>query len=251
MNDALCRVFVAVVSGRAHASRRAAIRATWGGAVPVAGVTWQFFVGDPAAGAAEADDVCVLDCPDRYEDLPKKTFALLAHLAESRSFSHVLKCDDDTYVDLARVARLRVDGIDYGGERHGRKGVDRWWHALRTDGLASRRPYDGPWLGPWAGGGAYLLSRQAVDVVLATGKEYFDGEFYEDKAVGDALRRRGVPLRDMGAHFRTILGLDDAARAVLGDPGVTALHPIAPELMPTIQALSRIAGTRAGRRRNG
>jgi hypothetical protein len=226
------KLIVAICTGRVHAQRRRAVRETWLRTDFHSSVVARFYGGGSPELWMGEPDVIGLNCGDRYEDLPMKTFALVEFLCRRVEFEHLLKCDDDTYLFPRAIGGLDLSSVDYGGEVHGTQGVDRWWHSTRTDGPVARTPYQGPWLGPWAGGGAYILSRAAATTLVRYGAATFARELFEDKAVGDLMRAHGVKLVDLGHRFRT------HRRGGLGilTRDICALHPVSISEMYEVHA---------------
>lgn len=123
-----------------------AIRDTWG--QDVEGADLRFFTG---AGGGASDEVA-LDCRDGYLGLPEKTWAL-ARWALTQGYSHVFKCDTDTFVRPAEMLASDFHRYDYVGTFNGPLGVARAVYG---------RCY------AWASGGSgYWLSSRALELVAA------------------------------------------------------------------------------------
>jgi len=144
-----------------------------------------------------------VDARDNYESLPRKIGAALRYVYEGVGTNvGVLKVDDDqTLFDPARLKSImdelyRADayaGVPVSGETH-----DRNWHWDKCeDSVLNRRSYGRPYVRRWAMGGAYYLGPGPVErVVLALTRfpGLFEGEYYEDKLVGDTLAAEGLDL---------------------------------------------------------
>lgn len=161
------------------------------------------YVARGEAGIGEArwldDGVVVVDAADSYEALPAKLLAALDAIVRRHGSVAVFKLDDDCRLDAnfhpAVFAQLAA-AADYAGVPVGAPTHDRCWHIGKTAD-AGITPYGKRFNGPWARGGAYLLGRRAVDLIhheWALFPDEFGGEHYEDKMVGDFLRRAGVAL---------------------------------------------------------
>jgi hypothetical protein len=169
------RLVVAVMSGgpRSFAARERC-RATWVAdqrSIDPSQVLVMFFAGgaerthwDPLGDGSEPD-MLRLATPDDYDHLPAKVRALAAYLRDRVEFEHLVKCDDDTFLDLPKLVKMDFSGRDYTGRADHR-------------GVAY-------------GGAGYVLSRRAVGIVAdhmraATG--------LEDVEVGRCLATHGIKL---------------------------------------------------------
>jgi inositol phosphorylceramide mannosyltransferase catalytic subunit len=101
------RIIIGVLTAAPFEQRRAGVRSTWGrDALGHPDVDLVFLVGDPNAKLPRREgDILYLPCPDDYDSLPQKTrwFCLWA-LAHGGSWERLFKCDDDTYVQVDRLA---------------------------------------------------------------------------------------------------------------------------------------------------
>jgi hypothetical protein len=92
-------------------------------------------------------------------------------------------------------------GVPVSGVTH-----DRNWHWNKCeDQELNRRSYGRPFIRQWAMGGAYYLGPGPLAKVVLALLKYpglFDGEYYEDKLVGDILAGEGSALT-------RILGYED------------------------------------------
>jgi Glycosyl transferase family 41/Galactosyltransferase/Glycosyl transferase family 2 len=143
-----------------------------------------------------------VDAADDYESLPHKVRAAFTHVyANEPEGACVFKIDDDLDLrDPPRVARLLTEivasGKDYVGFEVGGRALDRSWHwrKCRTPEL-NRRAYGKRCHGSWANGPFYFLSARALAAFAEANQRFpaeIDGEFYEDKFVGDTLRAEGI-----------------------------------------------------------
>jgi 2-polyprenyl-3-methyl-5-hydroxy-6-metoxy-1,4-benzoquinol methylase len=150
------------------------------------------------------DEGCVLPVPDTYEALPSKVLRGVEAMVERYGPCTVVKIDDDCQPDAAfdieifKSLCLKHDYIGVGGmtAHH-----DRLWHHGKTSrriGVYGRRHH-----GSWATGGCYVLSARATRLIAKEAMFFpgeFSGEHYEDKAIGDFLRRRGITLHQLAAY---------------------------------------------------
>jgi len=162
----------------------------------------RIMVGDPSRSVAVDDGSIVrLPVPDSYEALLSKVLEGLTFLRRSHGPVSIAKVDDDMRLNrrfdpshLAQVART----MEYVGHPLGDYAPDRCWHLGKTSvptPIFTRRHR-----GRFAYGPLYLLGARAVEHLVREWVFYpgeFAGEIYEDRAVGDALRRAGIELRPM------------------------------------------------------
>ncbi len=165
-------------------------------------------IGEPGLKVAVEDGHLVrLPVSDTYEALLSKVLEGLTYLRRRFGPVAVAKIDDDMRLsrrfDPAELARM-AHTMDYVGHALGDHPPDRCWHLGKTSvptPIFTRRHR-----GRFAYGPLYLLGPRAVEHLVREWVFYpdeFAGEIYEDRAVGDALRRAGIDLRpvsfaDMG-----------------------------------------------------
>lgn len=158
---------------------------------------------------------------DNYESLPRKVVAAYRWIYENMGSNvGVVKVDDDqNLVDAekfrARVAELRsrdvYAGVPVSGVTH-----DRNWHWNKCqDPALNARTYGRPFLAHWAMGGAYYLGPSVLEKVVLFLTRFpgmFEGEYYEDKLVGDVLMFEKVALERLAAYKDFGLALTDEHR---------------------------------------
>lgn len=128
-----------------------------------------------------------VDCPDTYECLPRKTVELMRYLVEETDADYLLKTDDDCFLNARRLNSIRHWGRDYFGTRSGESGHSRDYHFGKVSAGAVRDTT--PYLGPWAHGTGYCVSRTGCQWLLDhLSPESVQESIYEDKMVGDAFR---------------------------------------------------------------
>jgi len=137
-----------------------------------------------------------VDASDAYEGLPKKVAAALTWVYENIGGNvGVLKVEDRMILREPEKLRQSLSALAqenaYAGVRSANLDHDRCLHwGQCKDPLLNRRVYGKPVLRPWANGSAYYLGAGPLEkVVLALIRfpGLFDGEYYEDKLIGDAL----------------------------------------------------------------
>lgn len=143
-----------------------AIRDTWGRDVPKGAADLTFFVGDFVFSGGSWDDVVALRCPDDYKSLPFKVYQLLRY-AHGEGYTHVFKCDTDTYVRPREMLGFRGGGEPPSWYTHDYVGAFNG-HPPGCYAPASHyRRADGSRIYTWCSGGSgYWLSRRAIEVVL-------------------------------------------------------------------------------------
>ncbi|MCC5969916.1 MAG: glycosyltransferase family 2 protein [Pararhodobacter sp.] len=183
-------------------SRIAAMRAGWMALLEGLGVPFLIFVGD--GDGQRVGDVVHLDAPDDYEGLPQKTLAMARWVHDHTAFSHLLKIDDDCFLDpeafFLSLSHLKFDY--YGRPLHRVPGqMDRTWHMGKSASDRGRMELDkSPEPSRYADGGSgYTLSRRAMAALVdaadsAEGRALAQVSFMEDKLVGDLLALRGVSV---------------------------------------------------------
>ena len=187
--------------------------------VPALRDGWLRLLGDPGIPylfvTGEGDgtldgDILRLDAPDSYEGLPQKTLAAIRWVHEHSDAGHMLKIDDDCFLNAPVFFRsLNYRRFDYYGRRLSLAPgqMDRAWHQPKSTSHAARRTLDkSPEPSTYADGGAgYTLSRHAMRALLDAaarpgGRMLAQHSFMEDKLVGDLLARAGIVLSEEGYH---------------------------------------------------
>jgi hypothetical protein len=157
-------------------------------------------VGDQSAADAVFDaPFLTVPAPDNYEGLTRKVLEGLVAVRRKFGRVAVLKIDDDTQLITPprrdQIAEL-IATTQYAGAIAGDINFDRCWHVGKRERLGDE-PYRRRFRGDWTAGPLYYLGPEAVELLV---REYlfypgeFDGEVFgfEDKAIGDVLRARGL-----------------------------------------------------------
>jgi hypothetical protein len=158
----------------------------------------RFFIGNPVG--TEMDRTVCLDCPDDYWGLPLKTWTMV-NWARSMGYTHVFKCDDDTYVHIPRLLASGWEKCDYTGRQ-------AFGHTFVFG----------------QGGSGYWLSSRCIDIVANCPQDYWAQDRRkclhcgcEDMAVGLLLKNNGIGLKtDMRYHHRGWSGPRIAGRMIQG-----------------------------------
>jgi len=138
------------------------IRETWGKDAKLAGMDVRFFTG-PSFQHREHDEV-ILDCPDDYNNLPKKTQAI-CKWAVGKIYSHIFLCDNDTYIIPSKMRACNFESFDYTGKIDRPFGETFSYRTVSRDGVMENHPNSYPWA---SGGFGYFLSRQAFHLIAET-----------------------------------------------------------------------------------
>lgn len=151
------RVLIAITSCHKNREFRDAQRETW---LPsLRGADYRFFLG----GKPGTEPDCVyLDCQDDYEHLTDKTRGLV-NWALDNGYTHVFKCDDDTYVVPHKLMNSNFQNFDYVG-------------FARPNYLQ--------------GGAGYWLSHHSMEIIAKDKTPSFTQQ--EDLYVGTVLRRNQI-----------------------------------------------------------
>lgn len=185
-------------------TRIPAMRAGWLSDLTALGVPYVIVVGN-GDGRREGD-VVHLDAPDNYEGLPLKTLAAVRWVHDHTQFAHMLKIDDDCFLNAeAFFDSLSYRKFDYYGRRLTRKQgqMDRAWHNAKSQSQRGRCELDkSPEPSTYADGGSgWTISRRAMSEALQAietpeGQLLIQTSFMEDKLLGDLLARRGIQVED-------------------------------------------------------
>lgn len=214
-------------------TRIPALRKGWLKLLEGMGIPYVVVVGD-GDGRREGD-VVYLDAPDDYEGLPQKTLATIRWVHDNTRFAHMLKIDDDCFVNAPLFfAAQSYRKFDYYGRRLTRvQGqMDRGWHQEKSSSLRGRSELDkSPEPSTYADGGSgYALSRTAMAAALRAaaspdGQRLISLSFMEDKLLGDLLVLEGIWVAD--EDYRTSIRRRTFGKALPVAYWNTSFHPSA------------------------
>lgn len=181
-------------------SRVKAQRETWLKDLAARGIPHVIVVGD-GDGRLEGDLLHV-DAPDSYEGLPRKVLAAVEWIYRNTPYSHMLKIDDDCFLDVDRffLSQSYRKFAYYGRRLHRTAGqTDRTWHLTRAGTDRSALDVDrSPEPSTYAEGGTgYVLNRTIMDILLRNsetpeGARLILSSIMEDKLIGDLLGLTGI-----------------------------------------------------------
>lgn len=185
-------------------SRVPAMQNGWLALLKALDIPYVIIVGN-GDGRKEGDIVHV-DAPDNYEGLPQKTLATIRWVYENTRFSHLLKIDDDCFLnpDVFFHGQSYRKFDFYGRILTRRPGdMDRAWHNEKSTSDRGRLELDkSPEPSTYTDGGTgYALSRNAMAAVIAAeespeGQHLIQMSFMEDKMLGDLLAQQGIHPAD-------------------------------------------------------
>ncbi len=197
-------------------------------------------IGDPTRRVATWEgDVCTLPLSDSYEGLPLKVAAGINAIVARFGAVAVVKIDDDCEL-TPRFAVARFEELARLHEYVGKPQRDphhcRYWHFGKT--TQPQGPYTRRFHGAWAGGACYLLGARAAGLVAREYALYpaeLGDEYYEDKAVGDFMRRQGVALHAI-RHDEWGITFDLTERFTAPTAGQPARAESTPAAAPVAEA---------------
>jgi len=149
------------------------IRETWGQGLDV-----KFFIGENFR-KHEADEV-IVDAPDDYHSLPRKTRAI-CQWATGKAIDYLFLCDTDTYVIPNKLLTSGFENYDYAGKIDRPFGEPFPYNAINRDGQSTFYPRCYPWA---SGGYGYFLSRKAYTIIADKNPAGF---WAEDLWIGQVL----------------------------------------------------------------
>jgi glycosyltransferase involved in cell wall biosynthesis len=189
-----------VMSCAAYSERIAALRERYAGHLRP-GDQVLYVIGGSDRNFLGEDAVLHLTAGDLYEDLPQKVQAAIEFCVKNLDFERIIKVDDDIHVNFDNLyeAMPRVADHAYLGRRTPtRAGItpSSSWHFGKVSPGSLNEGLHHKVEGPpefWAGGGMYVLSRDAASH-LATTLAHQAAHFhlYEDFMVGDLLARQDI-----------------------------------------------------------
>ncbi|HSZ60713.1 MAG TPA: glycosyltransferase [Terriglobales bacterium] len=164
------KTLVAVVTCKQYVDRVQAQQETWIPSARAAGYEVEIFDGER------------LGVPDDYYSLIPKTQAI-CNWALTHGYDRILKVDDDCCI---RVDRLKPSNFDYAGIVIAANDCG----STVPPGVPARPRGTYPY--KYASGGAYWLSRKAMEII-ANAKP--NGDWAEDRFVGNILAKHGIFVR--------------------------------------------------------
>lgn len=187
-------------------SRTPVLKSAWLDRLRALGIPYVVAVGGADGPARLQGDVLYLDAPDDYEGLPQKVLAAVDWVESQTDFGHMLKIDDDCFLDVETFFHSQSwrKFFYYGRKLHRGLGqLDRAWHCAKSQSLRGRFELDkSPEPSIYADGGSgYVLNRSAMaalrhQAATVAGQQLLRHSFMEDKAVGDLLAQAQITVSD-------------------------------------------------------
>jgi hypothetical protein len=130
-----------------------------------------------------------------YEQLPLKTYLALKESLQY-NYNYVIKADSDIFLNIDKLLKLDLTGINYlGKENSPNNNSDTHFYKCKN------KEYCQPKLKtkyPYAQGGFYILSRNAVEIIVKYPNEFFvnrpSAYKGEDVLVGEILHTNNIRL---------------------------------------------------------
>lgn len=203
----LLNTVVTLITCRPNLDTRVArLRAGWIADLAAWGVPVLVMVGD--GDGRQEGDVVHLEAPDDYEGLPQKVLAAAEWVRTRTGFGHMLKIDDDTFLNAAAFfGQQTYRRFAYYGRVVTRAPgqMTRDWHWEKARTTRGRHELDrSPEPARYADGGSgYVLSRRALNAlararVTPQGRIAEAQAFLEDKLIGDLLATQGIAPEGLG-----------------------------------------------------
>jgi len=222
--SALFDTLVLIYSCRRNLETRVArIRETWMRDLEALGIPCLIVVGD-GDGSLQSD-LLRLKADDTYEALPAKTLDMIRWAAETTPFSHILKIDDDCYLDAEEYfLSLSHRCHDYYGRviRRAAGKKPSAWHMTRSKTLRARMELDkSPEPSTYTDGGSgYALSRKSLLAATrhagsGAGQRLRSVSYSEDKLVGDLLAMEGISPKEKDCNATLLRRVHDQGIPVL------------------------------------
>jgi len=204
------------------------LKDSWIGKLKEKNIPYYFITGDNF----DIDEPYLkIDFSESYEQLPLKTYLALEK-SLTVDYKHVVKTDDDIFLNVDKLIGLDLTNIDYLGKEnypnnlkdtHFYKCKDTEYHLPK---LETKYAY--------AEGGFYILSRKSVEIIVNTPKEVFFNKpsLYrgEDVLVGEILLQNNINLVDYKDNMGSNVKMDITREGL-------SIHPVHFTLLSKINNL--------------
>jgi hypothetical protein len=168
----------------------AVIRETWGkDFLGLADV--RFFTGT-IFGKHESDEI-QLNCPDDYNNLPKKTQAI-CQWAIGKACDYLFLCDTDTYVIPKKLMACGFQNFDYVGKIDRPFGETFLYRAVTREGMIEQHTHCYPWA---SGGYGYFLSRKAFTRIAEITPIGWAEDLWIGNVLGPLYKAREITMLNM------------------------------------------------------
>lgn len=99
------KLFVCIISCNKNLAKLNSLRNTWIKDLKKHGIDYRFFIGNKTE--TKHNDVVCLDVDDSYEGLRVKSIESFKYCLQNFNFDYLLKVDDDTFVDIDELVKLK------------------------------------------------------------------------------------------------------------------------------------------------
>lgn len=227
------KLLIGVFTAPVNIERKKAVWESWASKLPEE-VTFYFVYGGDSF-KKEGHDL-YLPCEESYEKLPLKTFHFFNYCSSSEDYDFVLKCDDDSFVNVNQLLRYNFKG-DYGGLFLPAHHPSYTYHYGKCKDGSYEKPFNYEFHHQFACGGGYYLSQYAIEKLVAN-VDMSDLEAslesslgLEDRLVGLYLKDEGLIIDNNGEWLST----EHSFYSVLDD---SIYHPVVPETMLKINSFA-------------
>ena len=160
-----------------------------------------YFIGDSSLKkSVKKNDIVYLPCKDTYECLTSKTLLALQWIKNNiNEFDYIIKTDDDVEFNKIEIQdmcqSLSKEKTDYAGLFHKGGYVSSYHFGKCLDTYINQQLMYVPNI-TYCAGGAYWLSRFALDTILSTDIiPYYS--IFEDATIGNILISNGFIAKEM------------------------------------------------------
>jgi hypothetical protein len=186
--------------------------------------------------------------PETYEYLPVKTINFLKYIDKELNYTHILKMDDDIFIDVDKFVTflktiLKYDYVGFFHEKKALKDVPRKYHINKCSNDSFNEIIYEPYDYDFCNGACYMLSKKAVKFILKNYKNNFEYERClinkkgsEDRMIGQILtskpKLKGLKMIANGWWV-------DKVRNIFATFNDSVIHPILLENFPKITNLKK------------
>jgi hypothetical protein len=198
-NSHLDNIIVLIISCEMRKKRQGIIRSTWLQQLRILEIPYLFIIGNNHTNPTRIiGDVLEVDTNDYYEGLPEKIIKCLEYIYNHTNYSYIYKIDDDCILQPLWLSHIVLKGHYIGITKSIDTKFNRLWHqgkCLNKKINNTPYPLNRIHLNTYhaKGESGYFLSREAIKCLL-NHKQYIISDLYEDKVIGDILRKYGILL---------------------------------------------------------
>lgn len=210
-------------------------------------VLFYFVYGNSKNNRIEGNTI-FLKSPESYESLPVKTINFLKFINKKFSYTHVLKMDDDIYLNYSKFINFlkNLENYDYAGFFHGKKALKntpRTYHFNKCSDKSFNEIIYEPYNYDFCNGACCFLSKKSVKFILKHYKNNFEylrsisnKKGSEDRMVGQILTAcPGMPnikIIKSGSWVSNEKNMFETFNT-------SVFHPVLTELLPKLNNLNK------------